>query len=312
MKNGPGVASTWGVTQMAALWSPDIAVPALAAAARHRLKTEHVPNGDAPPRLPERRERAQEAPGREAPAAVPATVPVLRAHLLGSFQVEVLGCPLERWETRKGLAVLKYLVSHRRHKVPKEVLMEMLWPESDPEAARLSLKVAVSALRRSLSSAAPSSHGGSWVVSAGETYQLQPGLSVWLDTEEFEAEFQRGLQLEREHRVEECVRSYRQAIALYQGDFLEEDPYEEWTVLERERLRDLYLEGLARLSRNLIRMREWNECIGDLHKILAIDPHHEEAYEMLSMCHTQLGQLGRVRQLRGVREKVIRGEGDAA
>lgn len=233
----------------------------------------------------------------------------LAVHLLGPFRVEVYGRPTAQWNGHKAKAIFRYLVVHRRQRVPKEVLMEALWPGSEPDAARLSLKVAVSSLRRSLSSAIGElANSHEWVVSEKDTYHLEPGLPVWVDAEEFESQSLLAQGLEREGSREASVKSYQQAVALYVGDFLEENPYDEWTILERERLRDLYLQDLTQLSKHLVEMGEWHEAISYLHKILAVDACQEETYRLLMICHAALGQLGRVRQVHSICHQVLRNE----
>lgn len=262
------------------------------------------------------RRRAREAaaaPDADALSLVGRPADGLAIHLLGPFRVEVYGRPTAQWNGHKSKAIFRYLVVHRRQKVPKEVLMEALWPGSEPEAARLSLKVAVSSLRRSLSASAKDlANSHEWVVSEGDTYQLEPGLSVWVDAEEFEAQSLLAQGLERQGSLEASVKSYRQAVVLYAGDFLEENPYDEWTILERERLRDLYLQDLTRLSRHLVEMGDWHDAILYLHKILAVDACQEETYRQLMICHAALGQLGRVRQVHGICRQVLRKELDGA
>ncbi len=285
-----------------AVWSSD--------PAREALTARPAPKGK--PAADGRQARAASEPPPDAAALAGRPTEGLAVHLLGPFRVEVYAQPAAQWNGNKARAIFRYLVVHRRQKVPKEVLMEALWPGSEPEAARVSLKVAVSSLRRSLSAPVgelADSH--EWVVSEGDTYQLEPGLPVWVDAEEFEAQSLLAQGLERQGALEASVKSYRQAVALYAGDFLEENPYDEWTILERERLRDLYLQNLTRLSRHLVEMAEWQDAILYLHKILAVDACQEETYRQLMICHAALGQLGRVRQVHSICHQVLHKELDS-
>ncbi len=56
------------------------------------------------------------------------------------------------------------------------------------------------------------------------------------DTDDFDSCYEEGLQPEEAGRVAEAVAEYEKAADLYRGDYLTEDLYKEWTVIERERL----------------------------------------------------------------------------
>ena len=110
--------------------------------------------------------------------------------------------------------------------------MEAFWPEAAPAAARNSLNVAVHGLRRAFRDRA----GVQVVVLEDGSYRLGPGLRLWLDTDEFELHVAAGRRLEGAGEVAGAAAEYERALALHQGDFLADDPYEEWPVLLRERL----------------------------------------------------------------------------
>ena len=101
--------------------------------------------------------------------------------------------------------------------------MEVFWPGSPPEAARNSLNVAVHGLRRALRAAADVPV----VVLKAGAYRLDGGLGLWVDVDEFERHVERGHRLEAALELPAAVAEYELATALYQGDFLADDPYEE-------------------------------------------------------------------------------------
>jgi two-component SAPR family response regulator len=122
----------------------------------------------------------------------------LVAFCLGPFRLYQRGEAVADWNGSKSLSVLRYLLLHRRSRIPKEVLMDTIWPGSDADAARRNLHQAVYSLRRALRRG----HGGPrHVCFADDCYFLDPGLSLWLDYEEFEKRARRAESLEREgHR----------------------------------------------------------------------------------------------------------------
>ena len=52
---------------------------------------------------------------------------------LGSFRMFYQEQPVTGWNGQKGLMILKYLVARHDQPVPKEQLMDVLWPDADPD-----------------------------------------------------------------------------------------------------------------------------------------------------------------------------------
>ena len=135
--------------------------------------------------------------------------------------------------------------------------MDAFWPNSSHEAARNCLNVAVHGLRRALRAAVDVPV----VVQVRGTYLLHPNIWLWLDVEEFEHHVARGRELEEsDGDPTRATAELDLAASLYQGDFLADHPYEEWSVLNRERLRLAYLDTLTRLSRHYLNMTNYATC----------------------------------------------------
>jgi transcriptional activator len=91
--------------------------------------------------------------------------------------------------------------------------------------------------------------------------------------------------------------SLERAAALYQGDLLagmvvDEAPFEEWLLAERERLRELALEGLVKL---LVHQRNAGAGEGAIRTALrasALDPLHESVHRTLMRLFVQSGRRG--------------------
>ncbi len=74
----------------------------------------------------------------------------LVVYCLGSFRVYQNEQLIERWNGYKGRSIFKYLISHRERPSHREILMELFWPEADPEFARRNLHQAIFNLRQTL------------------------------------------------------------------------------------------------------------------------------------------------------------------
>ena len=222
--------------------------------------------------------------GREAERQIS---PALTVYCLGPFRVYLDDHLITNWSGGKGKVILKYLVTHRDHPVAKEILMDLFWPEANPEAARNNLNVAIYALRQAFRAIRPEI---SCILFQDDHYLLNPAITIWVDFEEFEQCYQACRSLEKQGRVFESIPEYELAEGLYQGDFLEEDLYEDWPILQREGLKDRYLIILERLSRYYLEQKRYTTCIHLCQQILAKDDCREDAHRRLMRCYSRRGQ----------------------
>ena len=211
---------------------------------------------------------------------VPVTV-----HMLGTFRMTVGDAPVKILSSRS-LSLFKYLLIHHMQAIHRELLMDKFWPDAEPETARNSLNVAIHSLRQQLRAV---SDVPVIVFEAG-AYGLAPNLQIWIDVEEFERAHQTGHRLETRNQLSAAIAEYECAISLYQGDFLEESPYEEWMVLDRERLRIAYLDTLDRLSQIYFEEERYSACRTACQLILIKDPCREDAHSLLMRCYSRQGQ----------------------
>jgi DNA-binding SARP family transcriptional activator len=190
--------------------------------------------------------------------------------------------------------LFKYLVSHRDPWPRREQLMEAFWPEAEPAAARNSLNVAVHGLRRAFREVAwrssrPTAEVPVVVLEDG-AYRLDRNLRLWLDVDEFELHARAGRELETAGELPAAVADYELAVALYQGDFLVDDPYEDWPVLAREHLLLTYLDVLDRLAGLYFGQHQYGSCVSLGRLLVQRDPCREDAHRRLMRCFSRQGQ----------------------
>jgi len=123
-------------------------------------------------------------PGRAAeylPDAPPLTG-LLTAHLLGGFCLNIDDLPVEKLPVGRSSSLLKYLLYHHQRRLPREALMEVLWPDADPEVSRNRLNVTMSNIRHTLRLASRVEI----IQFEDSRYFITPALTVWLDVEDME------------------------------------------------------------------------------------------------------------------------------
>lgn len=213
--------------------------------------------------------------------------PSLAFYCLGSFAVYQNDKAIVDWNGLKGLTILKYLVAQGGEPAPKDVLMEMLWPKSDPESARRNLHQAIYSLRQTLRQGVPDFDH---ILFHNDAYQFHDDMKVWIDFVQFERYVSLGQQIEMAERSEEVMAAYGMAEELYLGDFLEEDPYETWVGGQRERLRSMYLQIVDRLAQYYLDRQDTIAASAISQKALARDPYNETAHRRLMQCYVAQGQ----------------------
>jgi DNA-binding SARP family transcriptional activator len=225
--------------------------------------------------LPKRETQREQAPAS------------LVVYCLGPFRVYQNDNLIRDWNGLKGQCIFKYFILHRYRPVAKDILMDLFWPDADPEAARRNLHQAVYSLRQTLKQGNPDFQ---YVQFENDCYMLNPEMALWLDSEEFERRARAGRRLEADGKLVEAITEYGVAEGLYQGDYMMEDLYEDWPSLRREHIRNLYLVISDRLSAYYIRQAEYAAAIALCQRALAQDKCCEEAYRRLMQCYLAQGQ----------------------
>jgi DNA-binding SARP family transcriptional activator len=172
----------------------------------------------------------------------------LRIHALGQVRVEGPdGSIGGDWLAQRPGDLLRFLICRPDHAASADAIAEAIWPRSGPQAAT-SVRYFVHALRERLEPGRPKRGAPSFVVCRRGTYALDRE-RVWIDTDEFERRAAAGMSALRagDHRA--AVAELEQAVALYAGDLVAEDPYAEWAVHERERLRSMAGDALRSIAR---------------------------------------------------------------
>ena len=225
------------------------------------------------------------------PAVVQQVEPVpteplsISVQMLGNFSLTIQDTPLDLPSSRS-LSLLKYLLLNHRQNTPREMLIDLFWPDVSMERGRNNLNVAMNGIRTSLRTVTDTPV----ILYKDSAYGMARDLQFWVDVEEFEKLVNSGKRLDARNRMSSAISDYETAVSLYQGDFLEENPYENWTVLPRERLRLAYLATLDRLSHIYYNQERYAMCITFSQLILARDRCREDAHCMLMRCYSRQGQ----------------------
>ncbi|MCX7689076.1 MAG: tetratricopeptide repeat protein, partial [Fimbriimonadales bacterium] len=205
--------------------------------------------------------------------------PPLRVLALGDFQVwrgDASISPQIWLSRRKARLLLLYLLSRAPRPVTCDELLEALWPDLAPDSARRALNTTFSDLRHILEPYLGQGQPSCYLARDGEALTFTG--EAWYDV----TEFQRA--------VESGDQAARRALELYRGDFLPEEPFADWALRERERLRTLYLNTLVACLEEHVQAGRWREGVELARHILAQEPWLEEVWRALMLCLARLGR----------------------
>ncbi|GAB2811977.1 BTAD domain-containing putative transcriptional regulator [Lentzea nigeriaca] len=183
---------------------------------------------------------------------MPATCQV---RVLGGFGVTVDGSPVpsHAWRSRRAADVVKLLALENAHRLHREQVMELLWPDLPVEAAGANLRKAVHYARRAL--------GGPGAIAVeGHVLVLWPGGRLDCDLDRFDRAADVAL-------ASGDARACAEAAATYSGDVLPDDRYEWWAEERRTKARTHYI-ALLRAACDWTRLLELDETDEEAHRAL--------------------------------------------
>ena len=207
----------------------------------------------------------------------------LRIYLMGGFRLSLgeQSIQADQFKLRKARSLLKLMALTPTHRLHRDQLIELLWPDADPGASANSLNQAVYAARRVLTA-----HGlpaQDILQFNDDFFYLCPDASPWIDVEAFETAAARA-------RSSQDSVGYQTALDLYVGDLLPEDRYEDWAASRRESLRQDRLRLLLSLANLHDQNKDYLSAIVPFQQALAADPACEEAHAGLMRLYALTGQ----------------------
>lgn len=238
---------------------------------------------------PAERESERPGPGRTASGARV----VFRT--LGTFGVEVDGYPMEasRWRSKKSRDLIKLLLARPGRSIPREEVMNVLWPDEPAHVLGSRLSVVLSTTRSVLAGdrrcTGPSPLGADRDVVTLDLSLAESDVACFLD------EADRALAAERrgQHALDDLIG----AELRYHGDFLECEPYADWAVPLREHARARYINVLHALVRQADRARQPVVAIDYALRLLQCDAYDEQAHLGLFRLLRACGRHGEARRV---------------
>ncbi len=171
-----------------------------------------------------------------------------------------------RWRTAKAEELFALLVHYQGKAISKEILIDALWPEAEPEKAANNFRVTCTYLRNTLTD------------KGFANILLRDRDSYLLDTSRLRCDLLLFLPTTGAASLE--LSALEKASALYAGGYFENKPYE-WAANMRVWLEREYKKIQYRIADEYQSIGENKRAYAVLEKALEHDPYDEEAYEKL-------------------------------
>ena len=208
------------------------------------------------------------------------TYPDLTVRMLGEFSISLGGQSItdNSNRSRKAWLLLAYLIYCRSRSVTQEDLLRLLWDEDEGSTNPLNaLKTMLHRVRTMLNQLDPAA-GHSLIIRQDGSYVWNPEAALTLDVEQFDALCQGGAAAQEE---DTRLAKYRQALALYRGDFLSKLSTEPWVAPISAYFHHLYVQT-AEETISLLEARDLTGEIVELCRAaIRLEPYSEALYRHL-------------------------------
>ena len=202
------------------------------------------------------------------------------------------------WNRRKVVELFKLLLSVEQHRLHREQVQEILWPMSSLEQAANSFGKTLYLLRRALEPDLPSGKGSSsgYIQLEHDTLLLIPeSLKIDADifessTKKLQAQMRSRKDKESENNIQTLLEEFDAVLALYHGDFLPEDLYEDWTQRRRDRLRRVQCWLLENGAESALMIGNGVRASEYLLELLESNPADEQTHRQLMLVYARMGR----------------------
>lgn len=195
----------------------------------------------------------------------------LRISLLGGLRISTDEMPIEGFTSAKTLALLCYLATTGRPHL-RGSLAALLWGSMPEERAMGSLRRSLHNLRQLVPD---------YLYASRREVAFRHDKPYWLDVEVFTSAVE-GVPL-----ASVSPRVLAAALDLYEGDFLagfslrDAPEFEEWMIMQGERLRQMALHGFSVLAAKCTDEGDYDAAIRYSGRLLQIEPWQEEGHRQM-------------------------------
>lgn len=214
---------------------------------------------------------------------------------LGNFDISNENQSLIKDATRQYrlYKLFQYFITFRNKKLLPETIIDNLFGDSESMDPKNVLRTQIFRLRQAIKTFVPEVENEYDYVNLSFIngyYCLEIGNKIVIDVDRFESLITEGDKIIDED-IEKAKVLYSEALKLYKGLYLSENPYEIWIVPVRNYYSRLYIKTLNKLMEILKDEDRNEEIIGLCEKALVVEPYEESIHIFLMEAMLKLGQI---------------------
>ncbi len=207
---------------------------------------------------------------------------MLEVRLLGQFEARLDGRP-SVIPARAAQSLLAFLLltagtAHRREK-----LAGQLWPDATEESARKNLRHELWRLRKAIEPKTPRKGAAALLIVDEMSIGFNVESDYWLDVAQVQGAL--GGKISVDNLI--------QTLSVYRGELLP-GWYDDWVLLERERVHSVFEQKMAGLLDLLVEQQRWQATLEWGERWIALGQTPEPAYRALMVAHSATGNMSQV------------------
>lgn len=208
----------------------------------------------------------------------------LKIRALGRAEVTFNGRAINVSDWRSQSARdLFFFFLNKQETMTKEQISHELWHEiENAQILKTRFKQDIYRLRKAV--------GRNAIVFEDEYYRFNRDIDYEYDVEAFESYLQRARRVDD---ILERIGYYRKAVSLYEGHYLS-DVHDDWVLIERQRLKVLYISALEDLARLYLDMNQLQDCLEICKLVMVEDRYNETIYQLEMRAYAAQGDRAAV------------------
>lgn len=198
----------------------------------------------------------------------------------GDFDIKINDKSVLRKSSRasKNLELLKYFITYRNKKLVPETIVETLWKGNEIFDPKNVLRTQVFRLKRNMEKMGLMSDNAVqsefYLSFENGFYIFETGANCIIDMDIFEEKIKFADSV-KDTDIGQAIQKYSEALELYKGQYLAENPYSEWVYPIRIRYHRLYVHAVLNLMELLMAEKRYSEIVQIYEKASLIEPYEE-------------------------------------
>jgi DNA-binding SARP family transcriptional activator len=204
--------------------------------------------------------------------------PFLEIKCLGGFRAIRGKVPVRdsEWKSKRAKTFVKLLVAQDGYTLSRDIAMETLWPDMDPNTLGPTFNSMLHRVRKVLEPRDVPGGPASCILHTDGVIMLNKEL-VRTDVGQLLYHLDTTDRMRSGRNPEDLVGEYEKAFDLYEGDFLPEDLYSDWAAPMRDRLRIRYLRALEDAAGIAESSGDRDRTLRFYERMFSADPCNEKA-----------------------------------